>query len=92
MMPVRLECPSFAECVKIQRPKLRARGSCALFASLNDFGNRPQLERRDFAGAGRANALQALSGNRHEALWEAIAAVPEGSPMRGSSASYVTPQ
>ncbi|MFM0492294.1 helix-hairpin-helix domain-containing protein, partial [Paraburkholderia graminis] len=47
------------------------------FASVKDLARRAALDRRDLHILADANALAALAGNRREALWQSVAAVPE---------------
>lgn len=47
------------------------------FASVDDLARRASLERRDLEALAAANALAPLAGHRRDALWQAVAAVPE---------------
>lgn len=47
------------------------------FKSVHDLARRAQLDRRDLHVLADANALAALAGNRREALWHSVAAVPD---------------
>jgi error-prone DNA polymerase len=47
------------------------------FKSVHDLARRAQLNRHDLHVLADANALAALAGNRREALWHSIAAVPD---------------
>ncbi|WP_200823005.1 error-prone DNA polymerase [Caballeronia catudaia] len=47
------------------------------FSSVSDLVRRAQLDRRDLQVLAAANALASLSGNRREALWQSVAAVPD---------------
>ncbi|MBR8304118.1 error-prone DNA polymerase [Burkholderia dolosa] len=47
------------------------------FESVDTLGRRAQLERRDLEALAAANALETLAGHRRDALWQAVAAVPE---------------
>lgn len=49
----------------------------AIFSDIQDLARRAQLNRTDLAALADGNALSALSGNRHQALWQAVAAVPD---------------
>ena len=40
------------------------------FASVADLAHRAKLERRDLTALADADALIALSGHRHDAVWE----------------------
>lgn len=52
------------------------------FSNLHDMALRAQLTRHDLEILANADALQALAGNRRQALWQAIAAVPEKDLLR----------
>jgi error-prone DNA polymerase len=47
------------------------------FSSVSDLAKRAQLDRRDLQVLAAANALLSLAGNRREALWQSVAAVPD---------------
>ncbi|SAK86634.1 DNA polymerase [Caballeronia glebae] len=47
------------------------------FSSVSDLARRAQLDRRDLQVLAAANALSSLAGNRREALWQSVAAVPD---------------
>jgi error-prone DNA polymerase len=47
------------------------------FASISDLAHRAQLDRHDLQVLAAANALASLAGNRREALWQSVAAVPD---------------
>ncbi|MFA9274134.1 MAG: error-prone DNA polymerase [Candidatus Aquirickettsiella gammari] len=49
----------------------------AIFSDIQDLARRAQLNRTDLAALADGNALAALTGNRHQALWQAVAAVPD---------------
>ncbi|WP_323122573.1 error-prone DNA polymerase [Burkholderia alba] len=55
------------EAARAQRP----------FESVDDLARRARLERRDLEALAAANAFAPLAGNRRDALWQAVAAVPE---------------
>lgn len=55
------------------------------FVSVNDLANRAQLDRHDLQVLADANALEALAGNRRQALWSAIAAAPDRDLLRGTA-------
>lgn len=48
----------------------------AAFHDIQDLARRAQLNRADLEALADGNALAALTGNRHQALWQAVAAVP----------------
>ncbi|MDE1184281.1 error-prone DNA polymerase [Paraburkholderia sp.] len=47
------------------------------FTGVTDLARRAQLDRHDLQVLADANALAALAGNRREALWQSVAAVPD---------------
>jgi error-prone DNA polymerase len=47
------------------------------FFSVSDLARRAQLDRRDLQVLAAANALSSIAGNRREALWQSVAAVPD---------------
>ncbi|MDR5755118.1 MULTISPECIES: error-prone DNA polymerase [unclassified Caballeronia] len=47
------------------------------FSSVSDLARRAQLDRHDLQVLASANALTTLAGNRREALWQSVAAVPD---------------
>ncbi|CAM2158451.1 Error-prone DNA polymerase (plasmid) [Pararobbsia alpina] len=61
------------------------------FLDVSDLARRAQLDRRDLQLLAGANALRALAGERREALWQAVAAVPDKDLLRGASDDDVTP-
>ncbi|MGZ5201694.1 MAG: error-prone DNA polymerase, partial [Telluria sp.] len=55
------------------------------FASVADLARRAALDRADLQVLAGANALRALAGNRREALWQAVGAVPDKDLLRPTS-------
>lgn len=49
----------------------------AVFHDIQDLARRAQLNRADLEALADGNALVGLTGNRHQALWQAVAAVPD---------------
>lgn len=49
----------------------------AIFSDIQDLARRAQLNRADLEALADGNALVALTGNRHQALWQAVAAIPD---------------
>ncbi|WP_062644048.1 error-prone DNA polymerase, partial [Caballeronia arationis] len=47
------------------------------FLNVSDLARRAQLDRHDLQVLASANALGSLAGNRREALWQSVAAVPD---------------
>ncbi len=52
------------------------------FDSVADLARRTQLDRHDLQVLAGANALQSLAGNRRQALWQAVGAVPDKDLLR----------
>ncbi len=52
------------------------------FDSVADLARRAQLDRHDLQVLAGANALQSLAGNRRQALWQAVGAVPDKDLLR----------
>lgn len=61
------------------------------FESVHDLANRAQLDRHDLHVLADANALSALVGNRREALWHSVAAVPERDMLAAAIDADETP-
>ncbi|WMW78925.1 error-prone DNA polymerase [Undibacterium cyanobacteriorum] len=47
------------------------------FSDVNDLARRAQLRRADVEALAAGNALRSLAGHRRQAIWQAIAAVPD---------------
>ncbi|MGF6729520.1 error-prone DNA polymerase [Paraburkholderia youngii] len=62
------------------------------FASVNDLARRAQLDRKDLHALADANALAALAGNRREALWQSVAAVPDKDMLAAAATQDETPE
>ncbi|WP_042271251.1 error-prone DNA polymerase [Paraburkholderia heleia] len=62
------------------------------FRDVSDLARRAQLDRRDLEVLASANALRALGGERREALWQAVAAVPDRDLLRGATDDDETPE
>jgi error-prone DNA polymerase len=67
----------------------RARAS---FASVDDLARQAGLERHDLQVLAAANALAPLAGNRRQALWQAIGAVPDKDLLRPTSIREIQPR
>ncbi|MFM0259580.1 error-prone DNA polymerase [Paraburkholderia sediminicola] len=61
------------------------------FESVNDLARRAQLDRKDLHVLADANALAPLAGNRREALWQSVAAVPDKDMLAAASVQDETP-
>jgi error-prone DNA polymerase len=55
------------------------------FRDVADLGSRAQLDRHDLQVLAAANALKALAGDRRQALWAAVAAVPDKDLLRATA-------
>ena len=55
------------------------------FASVADLARRAGLDRHDLEALAGANALHGLAGNRRQALWQAVGAVPDKDLLRPTS-------
>jgi error-prone DNA polymerase len=62
------------------------------FDSVADLARRADLERHDLQVLAGGNALQGLSGNRRQALWEAVGAVPDKDLLRPTAPQEEAPQ
>jgi error-prone DNA polymerase len=61
------------------------------FISMHDLAHRAQLDRHDLHVLADANALATLAGNRREALWQSVAAVPDKDMLAGTAVTDETP-
>ena len=62
------------------------------FNSVHDLARRAQLNRHDLHVLADANALAALAGNRREALWHSVAAVPDKDMLAIAAVQDETPE
>jgi error-prone DNA polymerase len=62
------------------------------FRSVHDLARRAQLNRHDLHVLADANALAALAGNRREALWHSVAAVPDKDMLAVAAVQDDTPE
>jgi error-prone DNA polymerase len=62
------------------------------FRSVHDLARRAQLNRHDLHVLADANALAALAGNRREALWQSVAAVPDKDMLNVAAVQDETPE
>jgi len=62
------------------------------FTSVADLARRADLNRHDLQVLAGANALRGLAGNRRQALWEAIGAVPDKDLLRPAKPEEELPQ
>ena len=61
------------------------------YADVQDLALRAQLERTDLQALAAANALSALSGNRRQALWQALAGAPDKGLLRHAPVAEQAP-
>jgi error-prone DNA polymerase len=62
------------------------------FETVKDLARRAQLDRKDLHVLADANALASLAGNRREALWQSVAAVPDKDMLAVASVDDETPE
>jgi error-prone DNA polymerase len=62
------------------------------FTSVSDLARRAQLNRKDLHVLADANALASLAGNRREALWQSVAAVPDKDMLASAAVDDETPE
>jgi len=62
------------------------------FESVKDLARRAQLDRKDLHVLADANALASLAGNRREALWQSVAAVPDRDMLAAAAVEDETPE
>jgi error-prone DNA polymerase len=62
------------------------------FGSVKDLARRAQLDRKDLHVLADANALASLAGNRREALWQSVAAVPDKDMLAVAAVEDETPE
>lgn len=61
------------------------------FETVSDLARRAQLDRHDLQVLAAANALSSLAGNRREALWQSVAAVPDKDILAAARVEDETP-
>jgi len=61
------------------------------FDSVADLARRAHLDREDLQVLAGANALVSLAGNRREALWQAVGAVPDKDLLRPTTVDEAMP-
>ncbi|SFV16382.1 error-prone DNA polymerase [Pseudoduganella namucuonensis] len=62
------------------------------YASVADLARRADLDRHDLQVLAGANALHGLAGNRRQALWEAVGAVPDKDLLRPTEPDEEAPR
>jgi error-prone DNA polymerase len=73
-----------AECIEAAR-------AVRQFTSVSDLARRAQLDRKDLQILAAANSLSSLAGNRREALWASVAAVPDRDILADARVDDETP-
>ena len=61
------------------------------YTDVQDLALRAQLDRADLQALAAANALSALSGNRRQALWQALASAPDKGLLRHAPVAEQAP-
>jgi error-prone DNA polymerase len=62
------------------------------FTTVSDLARRAHLDRHDLQVLAAANALSSLAGNRREALWQSVAAVPDKDMLSVAKVEDETPE
>ena len=62
------------------------------FDDVDDLARQAGLERHDLQVLAAANALAPLAGNRHQALWQAVGAVPDKDLLRPTAIREAAPR
>lgn len=62
------------------------------FSDVTDLARRAQLNRHDIEALAAGNALESLAGHRRQALWQAVAAVPDKDLLHGVTLQEQTPK
>lgn len=71
--------------------RIEAARAVMQFASVSDLARRAQLDRKDLQVLAAANSLSLLAGNRREALWASVAAVPDRDILADARVDDETP-
>ncbi|WP_244744710.1 error-prone DNA polymerase [Paraburkholderia terricola] len=71
--------------------RIEAARAVRQFASVSDLAKRAQLDRKDLQVLAAANSLSSLAGNRREALWASVAAVPDRDILADARVDDETP-
>jgi error-prone DNA polymerase len=62
------------------------------YTTVSNLARRAQLDRHDLQVLAAANALSSLAGNRREALWQSVAAVPDKDMLSVAKVEDETPE
>lgn len=71
--------------------RIEAARAVRQFSSVSDLARRAQLDRNDLKVLAAANSLSLLAGNRREALWASVAAVPDSDILADACVDDETP-
>ena len=85
MAPVRLGMSVARGMREETARRIEAARAVREFRDVADLANRAQLDRHDLQVLAAANALKPLAGDRRQALWAAVAAVPEKDLLRATA-------
>ncbi|HEX3638437.1 MAG TPA: error-prone DNA polymerase [Paraburkholderia sp.] len=85
MAPVRLGMSVIRGMREETARRIEAARAVRPFRDVADLANRSQLDRHDLQVLAAANALKPLAGDRRQALWAAVAAVPDKDLLRATS-------
>jgi error-prone DNA polymerase len=72
--------------------RIEAARAVKAFSSVSDLAKRAQLDRKDLQVLAAANSLVTLAGNRREALWQSVAAMPDRDMLGGAKIDDETPE
>ncbi|MDR5799010.1 MULTISPECIES: error-prone DNA polymerase [Caballeronia] len=92
MAPVRLGMSLVRGMREESAARIEAARSVRQFANVHDLANRARLDRHDLQVLADSNALAGLAGNRREALWQAVAAVPDKDLLRATDREEELPE
>ncbi|MBC3879939.1 error-prone DNA polymerase [Undibacterium sp. LX40W] len=62
------------------------------FSDVSDLARRAELKRQDVEALAAGNALVSLAGHRRQALWQAVAAIPDKDLLHPTTLEERTPQ
>lgn len=91
MAPVRLGMSVARGMREESARRIEAARAVRQFRDVADLANRAQLDRHDLQVLAAANALKRLAGDRRQALWAAVAAVPEKDLLRATAREEEAP-
>ncbi|MDQ7979872.1 error-prone DNA polymerase [Paraburkholderia sp. SARCC-3016] len=91
MAPVRLGMSMIRGMREETARRIEAARAVMPFRDVADLANRAQLDRHDLQVLAAANAMKPIVGDRRQALWEAVAAVPDKDLLRATSRGEEAP-